>query len=200
MVDLIDTGDPGWSGRSSNPTRSKPVGKLTLLAVLGAVGGVAAAIFAMLAWLDSRQRQPFAVRRVDDQFALTRSRRPTVEIRRVFVFGDSQLITADQAATTEWRRLERDQALVVSMVVSVPDGQGGLKDRSVSPNDTVTVVYRRMWFSDLRVDLRVRLSAAGARIRSASSEQEKSRLNRRRSYLDQDASSKIWKYWHSPLL
>lgn len=171
----------------------------TLLAVVGAVGSVAAALFSLLAWIDSRERQPFALRRVGNRVLLTRIKRPTVQLRRVYVFGHSQLVSADQAATTEWRILRHDGQLALALDGSYPDGSGGSVQFEVAPTETVTVVYRRVWLWDWaasRTRLPRRLSGSDNR----GPGQGKARTRRKQEYLDRNDKATVWREWHSSLL
>ncbi|WP_280496981.1 hypothetical protein [Nocardia farcinica] len=113
------------------------------LAIAGAVGGVAAAIFGALAWLATRQRQPFAIRRQGQHVLLTRVRRPTVQIRMAYVFGHSVLVTDDQAVTSEWRYLPRDAHLVLTL--DIRDADGEPVANVLLPHETLTVRYRLIW-------------------------------------------------------
>lgn len=160
------------------------------MAIASLIVGIAATLFAVLAWLTARQRQPFTLKRDGNLALLTRARRPTVQIRRVFVFGHSQLITRDQAATTEWRILSRDRHLVLSLGESV----GGDEVAPVHPSETVTVEYRRVWPWDAVAPRpwlpRRRLGPAGS----------KAKMMARREKLDSNEKAGVWKQWYSSLL
>lgn len=165
------------------------------MAVMSLVAGIAAAIFALLAWLTARQRQPFILKRDGNLALLIRARRPTVQIRRVFVFGHSQLITADRAATTEWRILQRDQHIVLSLKTTV-----GEEVSSINPSETVTVQYRRLWPWD-PVSPNQWLPPGkvfhryGLKVRD-----NKNQMVAQRKKLDSDEKASVWKEWHSSLL
>ena len=111
------------------------------LAVIGVLAGAAAAFFSLLAWLTGRQRQSFTLRRDGHLVRLTRARRPAVQLRRAFVFHRGDLITADLAATTEWRVLRRDQRLILDLRQETPDGE----DVQVPFSESLSVQYRRLW-------------------------------------------------------
>lgn len=102
----------------------------TTLSIIGALGSV----FALLAWLDSRASRPFALseRGEGGVAILTRTRRPEVQVRRVFVHGVRILVTADLAATTEWRTMRRDSNLILAV-------------DELPPGARISVQYRRLW-------------------------------------------------------
>lgn len=150
--------------------------------------GLAGAVFALLAWLTARQRQPFILKRDGNLVLLTRARRPSVQIRRVFVFGHSQLVTADRASTTEWRALGRDEQLVLSIGASV----GGDLVAPVDPSETVTVQYRRIWPWDIDAN-----QGRPNWFRKEPGESKDKREIRREKL---DSNHKIWTEWRSSLL
>lgn len=165
------------------------------MAVMSLVAGIAAAVFALLAWLTARERQPFVLKRDGNLALLTRARRPTVQLRRVFVFGHSQLVTADMAASTEWRILQRDQHIVLSL-----EAQGGEEVAFVHPAETVTVQYRRLWPWDpaapnqwlppWKLLHRYRHKVGN----------NKNQMVAYQTRLDSDENARVWKEWHSSLL
>lgn len=107
------------------------------------VVGSAAAGFALLGWLAARQRQPFTLKRPDnsDLVRLTRARRPTVQIRRTWVYHRGDLSTNDFAGTAKLRTLGRDQSLILSLRRL----EDGTTDSYVQPSEVLQVQYRRLW-------------------------------------------------------
>lgn len=166
-----------------------------LVTVASLLAGIAAALFALLAWLTARQRQPFTLKRAGNLVLLTRTRRPTVQLRRVHVFGHSPLITADAAATTEWRILQRDQHIVLSLETPVGD-----EAVSVHPSETVTVQYRRLWpWDPASPNQWLPAWKVLHRYRHRVGD-NKNRMLAHRKELDSDGRASIWKEWHSSLL
>lgn len=166
-----------------------------LVAIISLGVGIAASVFALLAWLTARQRQPFILKRDGSLALLTRARRPTVQLRRVFVFGHSQLITADRAATTEWRILQRDQHIVLSLETPVGD-----EVVSVHPSETVTVQYRRLWpWDPASPNQWLPLWKILHRYRHKFGD-NKNRVSAHRQKLDSKEKTRVWKEWHSSLL
>ncbi|MFG1785690.1 hypothetical protein ACGFIU_24925 [Rhodococcus oryzae] len=163
------------------------------MTVASLVAGVAGAIFALLAWLTSRQRQPFTLKRDGNLALLTRARRPTVQVRRVFVHGHSQLITADLAGTAEWRILSRDAHLILSLG---PQVQNDWTIPAVSPSETVIVEYRRLWPWDLEAPRRW----LPQRYSNGPGENKNKRQVRRAKLDRNDSYQRTWKLWHSSLL
>ena len=149
-----------------------------VLAIGGLVAGLAAALFGALAWLAARQRHPFTIRRDGNHVLLTRAQRPGVQIRMAYVFGHAALPTADQGLTAEWRYLARDAHLVLSL--DILDADGKPIAYPVSPHETLTVQYRRVWPWE----------AAWRRLRRRTEQGEHSRL-------DQLGE---WREWYSPML
>lgn len=95
--------------------------------------GAGATLFAFLSWLASRQHEPFTLGEKREGIAqLTRTKRPAVQILEVFVFGHSQIITADAAAQTKFREMGKGHWLILG-VEKIPVGE------------TVIVRYRRVW-------------------------------------------------------
>ena len=143
--------------------------------------GAAGAVFGFLAWRASRERQPFRLgEKHDDIVQLTRTKRPTVQILEVFVFGNRALITQDRAATVEFRRLERDQSLILSV-------------EGIRPGESVTVRYRYVWPWDwfasrpsVPLWLHKRINRSTAQV---AKREEALRENHQ-----------VWKYWSNHLL
>ncbi|MFI1241069.1 hypothetical protein [Nocardia salmonicida] len=148
------------------------------LAAAGIIAGILAALFAALAWLASRQRHAFTLRREGNHVLLTRARRPTVEVRRVYVFGHSMLVTDDQARTAEWRRLSRDDHLVLTL--DIRDENFQPIGNPISPHETLTVQYWLVWPWQYR----------WRRIPSQDIRDARRRQDERGKY----------KEWHSPML
>lgn len=164
------------------------------LAFVSLVVGTAAAIFALLAWLTSRQRQPFTLHRDGNLVRLTRARRPAVQLRRAFVFHRGELGTADFAGTTEWRRLRRDQSLIIDLRQRNFDGG---RDSYVPPSEVLTVQYRRLWPWDLEA-----LGATRQLLARRVSGGPKDKTLSHREELDGDylLPARPWREWRSPML
>ncbi|KXF55381.1 hypothetical protein AXA44_37880 [Rhodococcus sp. SC4] len=144
--------------------------------------GAAGAVFALFAWLVARERQPFRLSEKREGLALlTRTKRPTVQLHEVFVFGVRTIITQDRAALVKHRLLPRDRSLVLA-VQDIPVGE------------LVAVRYRRVWPWDAFAHhprlpgwLRKRLFS-------------QARRDRKERSLEADRDQTSWTYWHGHLL
>lgn len=163
------------------------------LAVLGVLVGAAAAFFSLLAWLTGRQRQSFTLSRDGDLVRLTRARRPAVQLRRAFVFHRGDLVTADLAATTEWRVLRRDQSLILDLRQQTPEGV----EVYVPPSESLSVHYRRLWPWSYEAPGALRRLLTRRVTRENSKERDA-----RRNAIDGDylIPGRPWKTWSSPML
>lgn len=145
--------------------------------------GTVAAVFALLAWLSSRERHPFKLsERRGNVVQLTRCRRPAVQIRVVFVFHRAELRTADAAADATWRSLHRDQSLILD-VEGIPTGE------------VISVDYRRVWPWDRQASHR---RVPGFLSKLMGHREGWDRIEAHREKLDQ--KSKVWRHWSGHLL
>lgn len=145
--------------------------------------GIVGAIFALLAWLSARERHPFRLsERRGDVVQLTRTRRPAIQIRAVYVFHRAQLSTADAAADATWRGLQRDQSLILDV-------------RDIPTGEVISVDYRRVWPWDRQASHRRIPGFASKLLRRRegwrSIESHRQKLDRK---------SKVWRHWSGHLL
>lgn len=147
--------------------------------------GASGAVFGFLAWRASRERQPFRLgEKHDDIVQLTRTKRPTVQILEVFVFGNRALITKDRAATVEFRILERDESLILSV-------------EAIRPGESVTVRYRNVWPWD-RFAKRPSVPSSLPGWVHRRIARSPAKVTQQRESLREN--HKVWKYWHDYLL
>lgn len=145
--------------------------------------GTVGALFALLAWLSARERHPFRLsERRGDVVQLTRTRRPAVQIRVVYVFHRAELRTADAAADATWRSLHRDQSLMLDV-------------RDIPTGEVISVDYRRVWPWDRQASHR-RIPGFVSKLLSRRGNRQ--RIEAHRAALDQ--KSKVWRHWQVHLL
>ncbi|MGV0807045.1 hypothetical protein [Mycolicibacterium setense] len=170
------------------------VGMSGMLAVVEILLAALGVVFALLAWLASRERHPFRLsERRGDLVQLTRSRRPTVLIRSVHVPHMWPLITQDAAATAEWRVLPRDGALILDV-------------RRIASGEPIVVTYRRVWSWDGAAAHWHRAGAFKGKLRGLIAKavlrgadlHTKDGTQRYREKLDADEGK--WKRWYGHLL
>lgn len=145
--------------------------------------GTVGTVFALLAWLSSRERHPFRLgERRGDVVQLTRCRRPAVQIRTVYVFHRAHLQSADAAADATWRILPRDGSIMLD-VSDIPTGE------------SISVDYRRVWPWDRQASHR---RVPGFVSKLLSRRGTKRRIQEHREQLDRKA--RVWRHWHGHLL